>query len=257
MCMTLPPDARLGDGHREGRAGLAATWRCSCSCCRAPARRERMNPYTSIWTGVTPGDGPQEFHLVLLDNGRTRVLADEAAGRRCTASAAAPASTSARSTRASAATPTARSTPGRSARSSRRSSQDIKDADTLPFASTLCGACYEVCPVKIDIPRVLLHLRGRAVQKRRARPRRLGQRRGRRHARRRLRARRTQALPPAATPGARRGRACSPATASSRWLPGYFGRWSRTRDLPALPRQTFQEWWEQRGAGERTSGGSA
>ena len=41
---------------------------------------ERMNPYTSMWTGVTPGDGPQEFHLVLLDNGRTAALAD-AAGR--------------------------------------------------------------------------------------------------------------------------------------------------------------------------------
>jgi L-lactate dehydrogenase complex protein LldF len=38
---------------------------------------ERMNPYTSLWTGVTPGDGPSEFHLVLLDNGRTDVLADE------------------------------------------------------------------------------------------------------------------------------------------------------------------------------------
>jgi L-lactate dehydrogenase complex protein LldF len=38
---------------------------------------ERMNPYTSLWTGVTPGDGPQEFHLVLLDNGRTATLADE------------------------------------------------------------------------------------------------------------------------------------------------------------------------------------
>ena len=38
---------------------------------------ERMNPYTSMWAGVTPGDGPQEFHLVLLDNGRTAVLADE------------------------------------------------------------------------------------------------------------------------------------------------------------------------------------
>ena len=37
---------------------------------------ERMNPYTSFWTGVAPGDGPQEFHLVLLDNGRTKVLAD-------------------------------------------------------------------------------------------------------------------------------------------------------------------------------------
>src|SRR4029450_4898498 len=37
---------------------------------------ERMNPYTSMWTGVTPGDGPQEVHVVLLDNGRTRALAD-------------------------------------------------------------------------------------------------------------------------------------------------------------------------------------
>ena len=39
---------------------------------------ERMNPYTSLWTGVRPGDGPQRFHLVLLDAGRTRVLADPA-----------------------------------------------------------------------------------------------------------------------------------------------------------------------------------
>jgi len=38
---------------------------------------ERMNPYTSLWTGVAAGDGPQEFHVVLLDNGRTSVLADE------------------------------------------------------------------------------------------------------------------------------------------------------------------------------------
>ena len=37
---------------------------------------ERMNPYTSMWTGVTPGDGPQAFHLILLDNGRTDVLLD-------------------------------------------------------------------------------------------------------------------------------------------------------------------------------------
>ena len=40
----------------------------------------------------------------------------------------------------------------------------IENAQTLPFASSLCGACYEVCPVKIDIPTVLLHLRRRAVE---------------------------------------------------------------------------------------------
>ena len=41
------------------------------------ATAERMNPYTSLWTGATPGDGPEEFHLVLLDAGRTNALADE------------------------------------------------------------------------------------------------------------------------------------------------------------------------------------
>ena len=38
------------------------------------ATGERMNPYTSLWTGVTPGDGPQKFHVVLLDNGRSSIL---------------------------------------------------------------------------------------------------------------------------------------------------------------------------------------
>jgi L-lactate dehydrogenase complex protein LldF len=38
------------------------------------ATGERMNPYTSLWTGVTRGDGPQHFHVVLLDNGRSPML---------------------------------------------------------------------------------------------------------------------------------------------------------------------------------------
>ena len=37
---------------------------------------ERMNPYTSLWTGPRAGDGPEKMHVVLLDNGRTRVLSD-------------------------------------------------------------------------------------------------------------------------------------------------------------------------------------
>ena len=46
----------------------------------------------------------------------------------------------------------------------------VENAKSLPFASSLCGACYEVCPVKIDIPAVLLHLRAEAVAKTRATP---------------------------------------------------------------------------------------
>src|SRR6185312_7970147 len=40
----------------------------------------------------------------------------------------------------------------------------VENASSLPFASSLCGACYEVCPVKINIPEVLIHLRGEAVR---------------------------------------------------------------------------------------------
>ena len=45
----------------------------------------------------------------------------------------------------------------------------LDQAPTLPWASSLCGACYEVCPVKIDIPRVLVHLRGRVVREQKSR----------------------------------------------------------------------------------------
>jgi L-lactate dehydrogenase complex protein LldF len=82
---------------------------------------ERMNPYTSLWTGIRPGDGPQEFHLVLVDAGRTLTLADPV-GRealhciRCSACLnVCPVYERAGGTR------TARRIPGRSGRSSPRS----------------------------------------------------------------------------------------------------------------------------------------
>ena len=78
---------------------------------------ERMNPYTSLWTGVRDGDGPRAFHLVLLDNGRTDVLADEIGRQTLRCIRCSACLNSARSTRARAATPTSRSIPARSARS--------------------------------------------------------------------------------------------------------------------------------------------
>ena len=129
-----------------------------------------MNPYTSMWTGVTPGDGPQAFHLVLLDNGRTDVLSD-ATGRQAL-----------RCIRCSACLnvcPVYERTGGQAygsvypgpigailtpqLRGIARHPVD-KQTASLPFASSLCGACFEVCPVRIDIPEVLVHLRGQVVR---------------------------------------------------------------------------------------------
>ncbi len=115
---------------------------------------ERMNPYTSVWTGVRPGDGPQNFHLVLLDNGRTRILADEVAREtlHCI-----------RCSRCLNVCPVYERTGGHAYSSEYPGpigailTPQLKGLDvagSLPFASTLCGACLEACPVKINIPQI-------------------------------------------------------------------------------------------------------
>ena len=76
MCLTLPEVLVSVVGIEK----VVPTWRDLDVFLRLLPRSstgERMNPYTSTWSGVTPGDGPQEVHVVLLDNGRTRALADE------------------------------------------------------------------------------------------------------------------------------------------------------------------------------------
>jgi L-lactate dehydrogenase complex protein LldF len=125
---------------------------------------ERMNPYTSLWTGVVPADGPQELHVVLLDNGRTRVLSDPV-GRaalhciRCSACLNVCPVYSRTGGHAYGSV-----YPGPIGAILTPQLIGIENAPSLPFASSLCGACYEVCPVKIDIPSVLLHLRAAAVR---------------------------------------------------------------------------------------------
>jgi L-lactate dehydrogenase complex protein LldF len=193
---------------------------------------ERMNPYTSLWTGVTPGDGPQEFHLVLLDNGRTRVLADEA-GRsalhciRCSACLNV--------------CPVYERVGGQAYESVYPGPigailtpqlRGLGEAPSLPWASSLCGACYEVCPVRIDIPSILVHLRGRVVREEQSSlsPEALAMK-GMAAAfgtRRRYEA--AQRL-------ARLGR--GPLAKAA--LPG----WTAMRDLPEPPRETFREWWKR------------
>ena len=159
MCITLPRVLITVAGIEK----LVPTWQdleVFLSLLPRSSTGERMNPYTSIWSGVREGDGPQEFHLVLLDNGRTKVLADAFARQtlqciRCSACLNV--------------CPVYERTGGHAYDSvypgpigAILSPQlfGFERSGTLPWASSLCGACYEVCPVKIDIPSVLVHLRG-------------------------------------------------------------------------------------------------
>ena len=168
MCVTLPRTLisvvgieKVLPSWRDLEVFLALLPRSSTA--------ERMNPYTSTWTGITPGDGPEDFHLVLLDNGRTSALADPT-GRQAL-----------RCIRCSACLnvcPVYERTGGHAYGSPYpgpigaiispllRGVTDPVDA-SLPFASTLCGACYEVCPVAINIPEALVHLRAKVVDAKR------------------------------------------------------------------------------------------
>lgn len=215
------------------------------------ATGERMNPYNSIWTGVHANDGPQTFHVVLMDNARTDVLAD-AEGRqtlnciRCGA--------------CQNACPVYRETGGHAYGSVYAGPigailtpqlQQMKHAQTLPFASSLCGACYEVCPVRINIPDVLVHLRHKVVKQKTAGlgallPEAIAMKAMTTVFQSERRFRAAQRLARLAEkPLERRDKNQQ---RWIHWLPGLFGGWTETRDLPAIPAQSFRQWWESRGA---------
>jgi len=210
------------------------------------ATGERMSPYTSLWTGVTPGDGPQSFHVVLLDNGRSSILAKprERQTLKCIRCAACMNTC-----------PVYRQTgghaygsvyPGPIGAILTPQLMQLQHAQSLPYASSLCGACYEVCPVKINIPEVLIDLRAQVTDRERrsfARffdPMYLGMR-------------------------------IANILFSAAWLfhaAQFFGRiglrfftrkdgwihslpflgakWTQTRDLRGLPSQPFHAWWAAR-----------
>ncbi|MER7008742.1 LutB/LldF family L-lactate oxidation iron-sulfur protein [Dactylosporangium sp. NPDC000555] len=238
MCLTLPQTLITVMGIEK----VVPTWtdlEVFLQLLPRSSTGERMNPYTSLWTGVTPGDGPQEFHLVLLDNGRTAVLADEV-GRsalhciRCSACLNV--------------CPVYERTGGHAYGSvypgpigAVLSPQltGVEENASLPYASSLCGACFDACPVRIDIPSLLVHLRARHVEEHgpsaeaismaavswvMARPSRF------RGGERLMRLGRLL--------GRRRDRIAA--------LPPPLSAWTASRDLPRPPAQTFREWWRSR-----------
>jgi L-lactate dehydrogenase complex protein LldF len=194
---------------------------------------ERMNPYTSLWTGVREGDGPHEFHLILLDGGRTDVLADEL-GRQalhCIRCSACLNVCPVYSRVGGQAYESVYPGPIGAVLSPQLFGLDVHP--TLPWASSLCGACYDACPVKIEIPSLLVHLRGRVIreQKSRLSPEALAMAAVASAFGSQARYERAQKL-------ARLGR--GPIAKAA--LPG----WSAMRELPEPPRQTFREWWRAR-----------
>jgi L-lactate dehydrogenase complex protein LldF len=219
MCLTLPRTLITVMGIEK----LLPTWRdleVFLQLLPRSSTGERMNPYTSLWAGVTPGDGPQDFHLVLLDNGRTAVLADEV---------------------------------GREA-----------------LHCIRCSACLNVCPVyertgghaygsvypgpigavlspqlTIDIPSILVHLRAEHVEaQEKATPESLAFR-----ALSKVMAdpRKWHLAQRAAGLGRllSRGKPTMP-----NLLPPPLSGWTRSRDLPTPPKQTFvQQWTKEHGRG--------
>jgi L-lactate dehydrogenase complex protein LldF len=210
------------------------------------ATGERMNPYTSLWTGVTPGDGPERFHVVLLDNGRSSILARprERQTLKCIRCAA-----------CMNACPVYRQTgghaygsvyPGPIGAILTPQLMQMHHAQSLPFASSLCGACYEVCPVKINIPEVLLDLRAQVTDQERHDfgrffdPMYLGMRIANFLFASAWLFHTAQFL----------GRICLRIfTRRDGWihsLPGIGAKWTQTRDLRGLPDETFHGWWASR-----------
>jgi L-lactate dehydrogenase complex protein LldF len=231
MCTTLPPVLVTVVGI-EKLVPTFADLEVFLQLLPRSATGERMNPYTSLWTGVSDGDGPDEFHVVLLDNGRTRVLADEVGRQalhciRCSACLNVCPVYSRTGGHAYGSV-----YPGPIGAILVPQLLGVENAKSLPFASSLCGACYEVCPVKIDIPSVLLHLRAEVVRTAGPSPERTAMRGLARvfgSARRYERAQRLARL----------------LQRPARRLPGPLAKWRRTRELQPVPKETFRDWWRR------------
>jgi iron-sulfur cluster protein len=200
---------------------------------------ERMNPYTSLWSGVREGDGPREFHLVLLDNGRTRALADEL-GRQALRCIRCSACLNVCPVYARVGGHAYESVyPGPIGAILTPQLKGVSEAGSLPYASSLCGACAEVCPVKIEIPRLLTHLRARERDEAgRLDPELVSMKGLFRVFSSRVRYERGQRMARRASRPLVRGGLIPRA-------PGPLSGWTASRDLPALPAETFREWWRR------------
>ncbi|WP_406301875.1 LutB/LldF family L-lactate oxidation iron-sulfur protein [Streptomyces sp. NBC_00885] len=235
MCLTLPETLISVVGIEK----VVPTWRdleVFLQTLPRSSTAERMNPYTSMWTGTADADGPRTFHLVLLDNGRTETLADEVGRQalrciRCSACLnVCPVYERAGGHAYGSVYP---GPIGAILSPQLRGIQSEIDA-SLPFASSLCGACYEVCPVAIDIPEVLLHLREKVAEQ---------GGKGHRVEKAAIKAAGWILSHPAALAAGEKA-AARTRKLHPKNLPGA-GAWTADRELPELPAQSFRDWWKK------------
>ena len=205
------------------------------------ATGQKLSVYTTLVQGPRrPGEleGPDEFHLVLLDNGRIAHIAgtlrESLYCLRCGACLNV--------------CPVYRQIGGHAygytypgpigilLTAMLNGPRSVKD---LAHASSLCGACADACPVRIDIPRMLIELR-KEVDARRIAPRTervVFQTFARILKSPRLYRVSARIARTAQRPFVRHGRISA--------LPSFFGAWTKTRDLPPLASRTFQERWRE------------
>jgi L-lactate dehydrogenase complex protein LldF len=220
------------------------------------ATGQPLTVYNHVMTGPRrpdEHDGPEQMHIILVDNGRTGILREETRELlRCIRCGACLNACPVYRKIGGHAYGAVYSGPiGALITPLLRGMANYKD---LPYASSLCGACYEACPVKIDIPRFLIQLRGKLVEDGRMRlldrlifrawgvslrsP--LAYRVGGWLSRRMLRARGEGHL--GADPYSARG-----------WVtrgPGMIGQWTCQRDMPTPPPQGFRHWWREKEKGK-------
>jgi L-lactate dehydrogenase complex protein LldF len=206
------------------------------------ATGQTLTAYTTLIRGPRRRDhecGAEEMHVVLLDNGRSRMLAGETAEIlgciRC--GACLNVCPIYRSIGGQAYGDTYAGPIGSVLTPGLKGLQDWKD---LPSASTLCGACRDVCPVRLEIPRMLLSLRHAAVQEGRAAP----------QLKRAIKIfARVARHPRVYRVVMRLVRALLRRRATEGWIrraPGLAVGWTEVRDLKAPVRYSFQDMWRER-----------
>ena len=213
---------------------------------------ERMNPYTSMWTGVTPGDGPQNMHVILIDNGRTAVLSDELGRQalRCIRCSACMNVCPVYERAGGHAYGSTYPGPIGAILSPQLSGIEAAENNSLPYASSLCGACYEVCPVKINFPEVLVHLRAKDVESQHAVREFVGNKKapfsqmdGMMLGAKKLFT--SGKMMSIAERGLPMSRLISGRKHKITAVPGIVSGWTAYRDIPEPPKESFRNWWKK------------